>query len=144
MGPDKEEITPFSIPPDAKFLTSKNVQRFGRTVIIGVGDCWPWEAERWDRWKVLQAGWALTLTEGFGLRLVVCHNIHCIHKLKRPLWFLSSCFQLSNPNQNPQSCRDQTLCNSPFLLPSNLTHKLKIVWRGTEMRTFLKNKKKDW
>lgn len=36
--------------------------------------------------------------------------------------FLSSCLQLSTLNQNPQSCRDQTLCNSPFLLPSNLIH----------------------
>lgn len=35
---------------------------------------------------------------------------------------MSCCVQLSTPNQNPQSCRDQTLCNSPFLLPSNLIH----------------------
>lgn len=46
------------------------------------------------------------------------------YKLKQHLcdWFLSSWLQLSTLNQKPQSCRDQTLCNSPFLLPSNLIH----------------------
>lgn len=70
-----------------------------------------------------------------GLNLVVCCLY--VHELRQPLceWFLSSCFQFSTQNQNPQSCRDQTLCNSPFLLPSNpiRTENSTTLDRGWEM-----------